>query len=34
MGGGLLQLVIVGQQDSYLSENPSISYFKYAYKNK
>lgn len=32
MGGGLLQLVIVGQQDSYLSENPSISYFKYAYK--
>ena len=32
MGGGLLQLVLVGQQDQYITTNPQISYFKYAYK--
>lgn len=32
MTGGLLQLVSTGQQDEYLSINPDISFFKYAYK--
>jgi hypothetical protein len=32
MGGGLLQLVLSGQQDQYVTVNPQISYFKYAYK--
>lgn len=32
MGGGLLQLVLAGQQDQYMTQNPQISYFKYAYK--
>lgn len=32
MGGGLLQLVVVGQQDAFLSENPEISFYKYVYK--
>lgn len=32
MGGGLLQLVLSGQQDQYITQNPQISYFKYAYK--
>lgn len=32
MGGGLLQLVIAGNQDQYITQNPQMSYFKYAYK--
>jgi len=32
MGSGLLQLVCRGQQDTYLCQNPQISYYKYAYK--
>jgi hypothetical protein len=32
MGGGLMQLVLTGQQDQYITQNPQISYFKYAYK--
>jgi hypothetical protein len=32
MGGGLLQLVLSGQQDQYIIHNPQLSYFKYAYK--
>lgn len=32
MGGGLLQLVLTGQQDQYITQNPQISYFKYVYK--
>lgn len=32
MGGGLLQLVLAGQQDQYITQNPQLSYFKYAYK--
>jgi hypothetical protein len=32
MGGGLLQLVIAGNQDQYVTQNPQLSYFKYAYK--
>ena len=32
MGGGLMQLVLTGQQDQYIIQNPQISYFKYAYK--
>jgi hypothetical protein len=32
MPGGLLQLVITGQQDQYITQNPQISYFKYVYK--
>ena len=32
MGGGLIQLVITGQLDSFVSGNPDISFYKYAYK--
>lgn len=32
MGGGLLQLIAVGQIDSYLSINPDFSFYKYSYK--
>ena len=32
MAGGLLQLVAVGQQNSYITENPEISFYKYVYK--
>lgn len=32
MGGGLLQLVLTGQQDQYITQNPQISYFRYVYK--
>jgi hypothetical protein len=32
MPGGLLQLVVKGQLDDYISNNPNISFFKYAYK--
>ena len=33
MGGGLLQLVAKGPQDSYLTGNPQITYFKNLYKH-
>ena len=32
MGGGLLQLVAVGQQDQYLTGNPQITYFKSVFR--
>ena len=32
MGGGLLQLVLSGQQDQYITQNPQMSFFKYVYK--
>lgn len=32
MGGGLLQLIAVGQQDAFIDENPEISFYKYVYK--
>jgi hypothetical protein len=32
MGGGLLQIVAVGQIDEILTINPDFSYFKYSYK--
>lgn len=32
MGGGLLQLIAVGQIDSYLSINPELSFYQYVYK--
>jgi hypothetical protein len=32
MGGGLLQLIEVGQIDQYLTVNPEISFFQYVYK--
>ena len=32
MGGGLLQLVAYGAQDTYLSGNPQITFFKLAYR--
>ncbi len=32
MGGGELQLAIIGQLDTFLTGNPDISYFKYSYK--
>ena len=31
MGGGLAQLVLNGQMDSYIIANPNINYFKYVY---
>lgn len=32
MGVGLMQMVLAGQQDQYITQNPQISYFKYVYK--
>ena len=32
MGGGLLQLVIIGSQDIYLTGNPQITFFKQVYR--
>jgi len=32
MGGGLLQLKRIGQQNEYLNGNPSITFFKNVYK--
>lgn len=32
MGGGLLQLIAVGQFDSYLTANPDLSFYQYVYK--
>jgi hypothetical protein len=32
MAGGLLQLIAVGQQNAYITENPQISFYKYVYK--
>jgi hypothetical protein len=32
MGGGIIQMILAGQQDQYITQNPQISYFKYAYK--
>jgi hypothetical protein len=32
MGGGLLQLIAVGQIDQYLSINPELSFYQYVYK--
>ena len=32
MGGGLLQLVAIGQQDQYLTGSPQITYFKTVFK--
>lgn len=32
MAGGLLQLIAVGQQNAYITENPEISFYKYVYK--
>jgi len=32
MSGGLMQLVAIGQQDAYLTENPTITYWKRAYQ--
>lgn len=32
MGGGLLQLTIKGQMDSYVSTSPDISFYKFGYK--
>ena len=31
MGGGLTQLVLQGQMDSYINLNPCINYYKYVY---
>jgi hypothetical protein len=32
MSGGLMQLVAIGQQDAYLTENPTITYWKRVYQ--
>ena len=32
MGGGLIQLVAVGEQDTHLTGNPQITYFKFVYR--
>ena len=32
MGGGLIQLVVKGKQDAYLTGNPQITFFKMIYK--
>jgi|SaaInlStandDraft_6_1057023.scaffolds.fasta_scaffold03798_2 hypothetical protein len=32
MGGGLIQLIAVGEQDQFLTGNPQITFFKSAYK--
>ena len=32
MSGGLMQLVAIGQQDAYLTENPTITFWKRAYQ--
>ena len=32
MGGGLIQLVVKGEQDTYLTGNPQITFFKMIYK--
>lgn len=32
MGGGLMQLVLKGQMDEYITANPCIDYYKYVYK--
>ena len=31
MGGGLMQLVVKGSQDTYLTGNPQMTYFKSVY---
>jgi len=32
MGGGLIQLMLKGQMDTYININPDISFYKYGYK--
>ena len=32
MSGGLLQLVVYGEQDIYLTGNPEITFFKVVYR--
>ncbi len=32
MGGGLMQLVLNGQMDEYITINPCINYYKYVYR--
>ena len=32
MGGGLIQLVLNGQMDEYITVNPCINYYKYVYR--
>ena len=32
MGGALLELVALGQQDKHLVGNPQVSFFKHVYK--
>jgi hypothetical protein len=31
MGGGITQLVLKGQMDSYINLNPCVNYYKYVY---
>ena len=33
MTGALLQLVVMGNQDTFFNGNPQISFFKCVYKN-
>ncbi len=32
MGGGLIQLIAVGEQDQFLTGDPEITFFKSVYK--
>ena len=32
MGGGLIQLIAIGEQDQFLTGNPQITFFKSVYK--
>ena len=32
MGGGLLQLIALGQVDEFLTVNPELSFYQYVYK--
>ena len=34
MGGGLIQLIAIGEQDQFLTGDPEITFFKSVYKIK
>ena len=33
MGGGLIQLIAIGEQDQFLTGNPQITFFKSVYRH-
>ena len=34
MGGGIIQLVAIGQQDTYITGNPEFTYFAMVFKRR